>query len=161
VYCHPSCAARPARPDNISFYRAAAAAERAGFRPCKRCRPDLPPRGVREADLVAAACRRIDGAETEPSLAALAADAGLSPAHFHRLFRRVAGVTPKGYAAARRQARVQASLVAGTGVTEAIYAAGFNSAGRRNHPPRNRQLHARSCARGDHGAGRLCHLHGG
>lgn len=130
VYCHPSCAARPALRHNIAFHADRHAAERAGFRPCKRCRPDLPPRAEREAALVAAACRAIEAAEDAPSLAALAAEAGISPHHFHRTFRRVAGVTPKAYHAAHRQARVQAGLAAGAGVTEAIYDAGFNSSGR-------------------------------
>lgn len=130
VYCRPSCAARPALRHNIAFHRDRAAAERAGFRPCRRCRPDLPPRAEREAALVAAACRAIEEAEEEPALAALAAGAGASPHHFHRMFRRVAGVTPKAYASARRQGRLQAGLAAGAGVTEAAYGAGFNSSGR-------------------------------
>jgi AraC family transcriptional regulator of adaptative response/methylated-DNA-[protein]-cysteine methyltransferase len=79
VYCHPSCAARPARPENISFHADPAAAERAGFRACKRCKPDQPPRAEREAALVAAACRAIEAAEEVPSLESLAGSAGLSP----------------------------------------------------------------------------------
>src|SRR6185295_17886950 len=105
-------------------------AETAGYRPCKRCRPDLPPRAEREAALIADACRTIEAAEEPPSLAELAKRASLSPHHFHRLFRRVTGVTPKAYAAAHRQTLVQANLAAGTGVTETIYASGFNSSGR-------------------------------
>ena len=130
VYCHPSCAARPARPENVSFHDSRASAERAGFRPCKRCKPDLPPRAEREAALVAQACRTIETAEDTPSLDELAQSAGLSPFHFHRLFRRIAGVTPKAYASANRSRRVQAGLQAGGSVTEAIYDAGFNSSGR-------------------------------
>lgn len=130
VYCRPSCAARPARPENIAFHATPEAAERAGFRPCKRCRPNEPSRAEREARLVAEACRAIDDADEPPSLATVAAAAGLSPHHFHRLFRRVAGVTPKAYADARRQTRVQDSLSAGESVTAAIYGAGFNSSGR-------------------------------
>lgn len=130
VYCRPSCAARPARRENVAFHAGRAEAERAGFRPCLRCRPDLPPRAEREAALAAAACRRIEAAEEAPSLAALAAEAGCSPHHFHRLFRRAVGVTPRAYADAHRQRRVQAGLGAGTGVTEAFYGAGFNSSGR-------------------------------
>ena len=130
VYCRPSCAARPALRENIAFHVSRAAAERAGFRPCLRCRPDLPPRHEREAALVAAACRSIEEAETPPALSTLAAAAGVSAHHFHRLFRRIAGVTPKAYAAAHRQARVQAGLAGGAGVTEALYDAGFNSSGR-------------------------------
>ena len=130
VYCRSTCAARPARRENVSFYATPLEAEAAGYRPCKRCRPDLPSRAEREAELVAQACRRIEVAEEEPALAALAEKAGLSPHHFHRVFKRVTGVTPKAYAAAHRQSLVQANLAAGSGVTETIYASGFNSSGR-------------------------------
>ena len=130
VYCNPSCAARPALRRNMAFHNTRAEAERAGFRACKRCRPELPPRAEREADVVAAACRLIEQAEEELSLAGLAAQVGLSPHHFHRLFRRIAGVTPKAYAGAHKQSRVQAQLAAGASVTQAIYEAGFNSPGR-------------------------------
>jgi AraC family transcriptional regulator of adaptative response/methylated-DNA-[protein]-cysteine methyltransferase len=130
VYCHPSCAARPAKRENMAFHDTREAAERAGFRACKRCRPDLPPRALREAALVSAACRIIEQAEEAPSLTDLAAQAGLSPHYFHRLFRRIAGVTPKAYAGAQRQARLQSRLAAGAAVTEAIYESGFNSSGR-------------------------------
>ena len=130
VYCYPSCAARPALLKNISFQLTREAAERAGFRACKRCRPELPPRAEREAAVVSAACRAIEAAEEMLPLEALAGAAGLSAAHFHRLFRRVAGVTPKAYGAGLRQARVQEGLAAGAGVTAALYEAGFNSSGR-------------------------------
>jgi len=130
VYCRPSCAARTPRRENVAFHATRAEAERAGFRPCKRCRPDQPPRAEREAALIAETCRRIDAAEELPSLAELAQAAGLSLHHFHRTFKRVTGVTPRAYAAAKRQHRVQENLGAGTGVTESLYAAGFNSSGR-------------------------------
>ena len=130
VYCRPSCAARAARPENVSFHRDPASAERAGFRPCKRCKPNERPRDEREAALVAVACRAIEAADEAPSLETLAAAAGLSPFHFHRLFRRIAGVTPKAYAAAERARRVQSSLRRGDSVTSAIYDAGFSSSGR-------------------------------
>lgn len=130
VYCRPSCAARPALRRNVAFHDTAADAEAAGFRPCRRCRPDLPPKAEREAALAAAACRIIEAAEEPPVLADLAAQAGVSPHHFHRLFRRVVGVTPKAYADAQRQRRVQTDLAEGAGVTETLYAAGFNSSGR-------------------------------
>ncbi len=68
VFCRPSCAARPALRRNVDFHDTPAAAIAAGFRPCLRCRPDLPPKGEREAALVAQACRAIEAAETAPGL---------------------------------------------------------------------------------------------
>lgn len=130
VYCRPSCAARPARPENIGFHDTPEAAERAGFRPCKRCRPNEAPREAREAAIVAAACRHIEAAEEAPALDALAAEAGLSPHHFHRLFRRIAGVTPRAYCNATRATRLVHNLAEAQSVTAAYYEAGFNSSGR-------------------------------
>jgi len=134
VYCYPSCAARRPRRENVRFHATRADAERAGFRPCKRCRPDLPPRRVRRAEAVERACRAIERAlesgDQQPTLAALAADAGLSPHHFHRVFKAVAGVTPRAYAAARRAQRVRRGLRDGEGVTAAIHGAGYGSASR-------------------------------
>ncbi len=130
VYCRPSCAARPALAANIAFHADGAAARAAGFRPCKRCRPDEPAGHVRHAEAVAAACRAIEAAEEPPPLAALAAIAGLSPHHFHRVFKTVTGVTPKAYASARRAARLRAGLDRGDRVTDALYEAGYGSSSR-------------------------------
>lgn len=130
VYCRPSCAARQARRENVRFHATCAAAEAAGFRPCKRCRPNEAPLAERQAAAVAKACRLIAEAEELPDLNTLAAAAGMSPFHFHRVFRKVMGLTPKAYASAHRANRVRAELAQGGSVTEAIYGAGFNSSGR-------------------------------
>jgi AraC family transcriptional regulator of adaptative response/methylated-DNA-[protein]-cysteine methyltransferase len=131
VYCRPSCAARLARPQNVSFHLTREDAEQAGFRPCKRCRPDQPALIEQHAAKMAAICRSIESAEEIPTLDALAHEAGLSPYHFHRVFKAVTGVTPKAYAMAHRAKRVRDELDRGdTSVTEAIYGAGFNSNGR-------------------------------
>ena len=130
VYCRPSCASRSARPENVQFHLTAAAAERAGFRPCKRCRPDQAPLAVQHAALVAELCRYIEQADQAPSLQALATRAGMSRYHLHRIFKAVTGVTPGAYSAAHRAARVRAELVRSGTVTEAIYGAGYNSSGR-------------------------------
>ena len=79
---------------------------------------------------VTAACRKIESAEEVPSLAELAAGAGMSAFHFHRVFKKLTGVTPLEYASARRSGKVRAQLLASATVTEAIYEAGFNSNGR-------------------------------
>ena len=130
VYCRPSCSARPARPENVDFHASAAAAEAAGFRPCKRCKPDQPPLAEQHAGLVATLCRRIEQADAAPTLDALAAAAGMSPFHLHRVFKAVTGLTPRAYAAAHRARRVRSELHRADSVTDAIYEAGYNSNGR-------------------------------
>lgn len=130
VYCRPSCAARPARPENVAFHTTSAEAQAAGFRPCKRCKPDQPSLAERNAAAVALACRAIEAAEEPMSLEALAAEAGMSPFHFHRVFKAVTGLTPKAYADARRAERVRQALGETGTVTEAIYDAGFGSGSR-------------------------------
>ena len=130
VYCRPSCASRRARRENVRFHPTTADAERAGFRPCKRCRPHAPALAEQRATAVAKACRLIETAEELPSLDALADAAGMSRFHFHRVFRAITGVTPKAYAAAHRTRRVRAELAEADTVTDAIYGAGFNSNGR-------------------------------
>jgi AraC family transcriptional regulator of adaptative response/methylated-DNA-[protein]-cysteine methyltransferase len=130
VYCRPSCASRRARPEHVAFHQTTADAERAGFRPCLRCRPDRPPLVEQHAATVARLCRFIESAEQAPSLDALAQEAGLSVYHLHRLFKAATGLTPKAYAAAHRARRVRAELGRSDTVTEAIYGAGYNSNGR-------------------------------
>jgi AraC family transcriptional regulator of adaptative response/methylated-DNA-[protein]-cysteine methyltransferase len=130
VYCRPSCSARPARPENVAFYRTTADAERAGFRPCKRCKPDQLSLTDQRAAKMAELCRFIERAEQLPTLDELAARAGLSPYHFHRVFKATTGLTPKAYAAAHRATRIRAELAQSNTVTEAIYDAGYNSNGR-------------------------------
>jgi len=131
VYCRPSCGARLARPENVQFHETREDAERAGFRPCKRCRPDQASLVEQHAAKIAAVCRVIEQSEELPVLAELAGHAGLSVYHFHRLFRAATGVTPRQYAAAHRSRRVRSKLSSSSGtVTEAIYDAGYNSNGR-------------------------------
>jgi AraC family transcriptional regulator of adaptative response/methylated-DNA-[protein]-cysteine methyltransferase len=130
VYCRPSCGARPPRPEHVAFHANTAQAERAGFRPCKRCKPDQPPLAERQAARVAELCRLIERSEEPPSLAQLAQHAGLSLFHTQRLFKAVTGVTPRAYAAAQRAKRVQNALDEGGSVTQAIYGAGFSGSGR-------------------------------
>jgi AraC family transcriptional regulator of adaptative response/methylated-DNA-[protein]-cysteine methyltransferase len=127
VYCRPSCGARLPRRENVAFHVTTGDAERAGFRACKRCRPD---ETDRRAAAVALACRLIEQAETPPRLAELADAVGISPFHFHRVFKAATGVTPKAYADAERARRARAALDRSETVTEAIYDAGFNSNGR-------------------------------
>ena len=130
VYCRPSCAARPAKRENVAFHPTTAAAERAGFRPCKRCKPNQPPLAERQAAQVAELCRLIERSDQAPTLDELADRAGLSTFHVHRMFKAVTGVTPKAYAAAHRSKRARGELETRGTVTEAIYGAGYSSPAR-------------------------------
>jgi AraC family transcriptional regulator of adaptative response/methylated-DNA-[protein]-cysteine methyltransferase len=130
VYCRPSCPSRTANPANVRFYATAAEARKAGFRPCRRCNPDGLSAEAENTSLIAKACRMIEEAEQPPPLADLAQAVELSPAYFHRLFKRLTGLTPKAYAVARRAERAREKLGRCETVTEAIYDAGFNSSGR-------------------------------
>ena len=130
VYCRPSCASRLAKRENVSFFASRQDAEKAGFRPCKRCKPDQLPLHEDYAQKVAEACRLIETHEALPSLEQLAAQAGMSPYHFHRIFKSIVGVTPKAYADAHRQRRVREHLEGSSTVTNAIFDAGFNSSSR-------------------------------
>ena len=130
IYCRPGCPARLPKRANVRFFDTRADAERAGFRPCKRCKPGQPSLGELHAGKIAQACRLIETADEAPKLDDLAEAVGLSPYHFHRIFKQALGVTPKAYAAAQRAKRVREGLGKSGTVTEAIYDAGFNSNGR-------------------------------
>lgn len=130
VYCRPGCPARLPKRGNVAFYDTADLAEAAGFRPCKRCKPRQPALGEQHRTKVSDACRHIETADEEPSLAELASAAGLSPHHFHHMFKSIVGLTPKAYATAHRQKRVRDNLSRSKTVTEAIHESGFNSSGR-------------------------------
>ncbi|AUZ46435.1 bifunctional DNA-binding transcriptional regulator/O6-methylguanine-DNA methyltransferase Ada [Pseudomonas orientalis] len=127
VYCRPSSASRLPRPENIEFFDTPAQAEAAGYRPSRRAAGDQTQLAAHHAKLVADACRQIEQAETPPSLEALARQAGLSSFHFHRVFKAVTGLTPKGYAGALRSRKVRDGLKAQQSVTDTLYDAGFNS----------------------------------
>ena len=109
------------------FFDTAEQAQAAGFRPSKRAAQDQSAVALQHAATVAAACRQIESAEQLPTLSELAMTAGLSSFHFHRVFKAVTGLTPKGYAAAHRSQRVRERLSSGGSVTDALYDAGFNS----------------------------------
>jgi len=127
VYCRPSSASRLPRPENVEFFDTPAHAEAAGYRASKRASGDQTQLAAHHAQRVADACRQIEQAETPPSLNALALQANMSPFHFHRVFKAVTGLTPKGYASAHRSRKVREGLKGERTVTDALYDAGFNS----------------------------------
>ena len=130
VFCRPSCPSRRANPKNVQLHDSVGAAEAAGFRPCRRCNPDGISIDVANAAIVTKACRLIDDAVEPLTLTELAESVELSPHYFHRLFKKATGLTPKGYAAAARSARLRKGLATAATVTEAFHEAGFGSNGR-------------------------------
>ncbi len=130
VFCRPSCAARTPRFENVRFFGSNEDAAKAGFRPCKRCRPTEASLGERRAQAITRACRLIEESSNGVDLAGIASDVGLSRHHFHRIFKEVTGVTPGAYTKAHRTKRVLDEMSGGARVTDAIYAAGYGSSSR-------------------------------
>ena len=129
IFCRPGCSSRQPRRDNVRFFHSAAEARAAGFRGCRRCRPEQHPAEA-DAALVARACALMDGAESSPTRFALARALGLSETRLARLFRQHLGVTPAGYWRARRAERLRMGLAQGHSVTSALHDAGFGSSSR-------------------------------
>jgi len=130
VYCRPGCASRQPRRENIAFYETIAAAEAAGFRACKRCRPNEGSPADRHIAAIGRACALIRARDELPSLAELADAAGISRFHFHRVFKQITGATPREWGKAHRLGRFADRLDAGEGVAEAAYGAGFGASSR-------------------------------
>ena len=135
VYCRPSCPSRRPRRENVHFFPLPEAAERAGYRPCRRCRPQEQTLRDPARERVHRACQLIDKALAEgengaPGLAALGAAVGTSGFQLQRLFKRHLGVSPREFADARRLDRVKSRLRAGDGVAGALYEAGYGSSSR-------------------------------
>jgi AraC family transcriptional regulator of adaptative response/methylated-DNA-[protein]-cysteine methyltransferase len=114
----------------VEFFDTNGAAEAAGFRACKRCTPNGASLAEQHAAKIAQVCRLMETAEEPPQLQAMADLAGLSAFHFHRVFKSITGLTPKQYAGAHRAQRIQRELRGSETVTEAVYAAGYNSSSR-------------------------------
>src|SRR5438477_6659225 len=130
IYCRPGCTSRLPLRRNTMFFETQAEAEAVGLRPCKRCRPTDGTSASRHVAAVERACALLRNSDAIPSLAELAHAAGISPFHFHRVFKQVTGATPRDYARTHRLGRLAEKLEAGQPVTEAIYASGFGSSSR-------------------------------
>ncbi|WP_010585774.1 DNA-3-methyladenine glycosylase 2 family protein [Schlesneria paludicola] len=138
IYCRPICTVRPPKFENCSFYRTAATAEAAGFRPCLRCRPELAPGSSAPVDavsrLAALAVRRIeDGALSQLTLDELAAEFGVTARHLRRAVQLEAGLSPIELAQTQRLLAAKQLLTdTKMSVTDAAFAAGFESVRRFN-----------------------------
>jgi AraC family transcriptional regulator of adaptative response/methylated-DNA-[protein]-cysteine methyltransferase len=130
IYCRMSCPSRRARPENVVYFDNAQQARAAGFRACRRCKPDGVSSLEEQTALIAKACRLLERAGGAPDLATLAKALRRSPGYLHRSFKRATGVTPAEYARAHRAGRAREALRATPRITDAIYAAGYGSSGR-------------------------------
>lgn len=130
VYCRPSCGARLALRKNVAFHSTPEDAERAGFRPCKRCKPRELSLAARHDALIADVRALLESSSADKSLAALAARTGLSPFYLQRLFKKRVGMSPREYAAAHRLTCLEDELRDGSSVTSALYEVGYSSSSR-------------------------------
>lgn len=130
VYCRPSCPTPTPLRRNVRFFANGSAAERAGFRECKRCRPTLDLSRTPHLGPIGRACAILRTSERPPPVATLAAAVGMSRFHFQRIFRQTLGITPGDYAREERLGRFVQRLEAGQPIGHAIYAAGYGSTSR-------------------------------
>ena len=131
IYCRPSCPSRRPRADRVRFFDTGGEARREGFRPCKRCKPDIVDVGVPGMEAVRRVSAYLSAHADEPvTLASLGRVAAMSPHHLQRRFKALVGVSPREFQAACRADRLRASLRRGDDVTTAIYVAGYGSPSR-------------------------------
>ncbi|MFC2008978.1 bifunctional transcriptional activator/DNA repair enzyme AdaA [Chloroflexota bacterium] len=129
IYCRPQCPSRKPKRENAVLSFSRQALEHAGYRPCRRCRPDQKGPGD-EVGAVVRLCRYIEVAEGIPSLCELAGLASMSESAVSRLFKNALGIAPRDYADAHRTERFREALRRGSGVLDAAYEAGYGSTSR-------------------------------
>ncbi len=129
VYCRPSCTSRLPNRTNVKYFDTCEDAETAGYRACKRCNPTTDSKTLEIEKKIIHACRIIEESEISLKLDEIATRVNLSPYHFHRLFKKIVGVTPKQYASRNQSQRFQKSLKTSRSITDAIYSAGYGSSG--------------------------------
>ncbi|MCG6973132.1 MAG: methylated-DNA--[protein]-cysteine S-methyltransferase [Desulfobacterales bacterium] len=132
IYCRLHCSSKKPKLENVRFFFAKESAEKAGFRPCRRCRPDQAEEpGTNEiVSKILAVCRYIESCDYAPSLKELSQKVNLSSSHLQRVFKKALGVSPRNYADVHRQVRLKKALKAGDDVTLATYEAGYGSSSR-------------------------------
>jgi AraC family transcriptional regulator of adaptative response/methylated-DNA-[protein]-cysteine methyltransferase len=129
VYCRPSCKSKLPNRANVEYFATSDAAETAGYRACKRCNPTTDSKALEIEKKIIHACRIIEESEISLKLDEIATRVNLSPYHFHRLFKKIIGVTTKQYASRNQSQRFQESLKTNQSITDAIYSAGYGSSG--------------------------------
>jgi len=131
VYCRPSCPSRRAHRERVKFFELPEAAEQAGFRACLRCQPRRARILDPQIELVQRVCRLLNANESESlKLPELASQAGVSQFHLQRTFKRVMGISPRQYLAARKIDNFKTLVRKGETVTNSLYESGFNSSSR-------------------------------
>jgi AraC family transcriptional regulator, regulatory protein of adaptative response / methylated-DNA-[protein]-cysteine methyltransferase len=132
VYCLPSCAARPPLRKNVTFHASPEAAEAAGFRPCKRCKPRDWQAELGLSRPVARACALFDAADADqpPSLSEVARKVGVTANTLSKRFVAELGLTPRDWLVAKKRERFRKALRNGEKVSEALYGAGYGSPSR-------------------------------
>lgn len=131
IYCRPTCPSRKPNRHQVSFFQSSGEAEKAGFRPCKRCQPEYATAPNSAQAKVLATCRYIEAqVEHIPTLAELGTNVGMSPSHLQRVFKQIIGVTPFQYADARRMERFKEHLQQGDAITSALYDTGYGASSR-------------------------------
>ncbi len=131
IYCNPSCSARRPRREQVVFFPQSEAAEQAGYRACRRCRPQEASVYELQAEMVQHACRYIETHLEGPlTLDALGKEVSVSPYHLQRVFKRIMGITPRQYAQAYRLGQLKQQLKEGETVTTALYNTGYSSSSR-------------------------------
>lgn len=131
IYCRPSCPSRRPRADRVRFFDTTTDARQAGFRACKRCRPDTVGLAQPGVDAVRRASAYLAShADQQVTLGRLARVAAMSPHHLQRRFKAIVGLSPREFQAAVRAGKLRTSLRDGRDVTTAIYEAGYGSPSR-------------------------------
>lgn len=131
IYCRPSCPSRRAHRDRVKFFDLPEAAEQAGFRACRRCRPQRARVLDPQLSLVQSVCRALDADDGETlKLAELATRFDISVFHLQRTFKRVMGISPRQYSTARKFSNFKALVRQGESVTHSLYESGFSSSSR-------------------------------